>query len=211
MSPETQHETRTTVVGRVASLRAFPVKSLDAAPLASARFLTSGVQDDRRWAVVDEAGEVVNAKRADVLRTVRADVLDDAPRVTLAGGGALAGADAETALSLLLGEPVTVAAAVGGYNEVAPVHVVSRQAIAGGHAHDDEGGLCPCSVEEPRANLVLDLVGDGLETGWVGARLQVGAAVLRISKAPRHCLGVYADVLVEGQVSEGDEAVLTRD
>ena len=114
-------------------------------------------------------------------------------------------------VSLLLGEPVTVAAASGGYNEVAPVHVVSRQAIAGGHAHDDEGGLCPCSVEEPRANLVLDLVGEGLETGWVGASLQVGEAVLRISKAPRHCLGVYADVLVEGQVSAGDEAVLRRD
>ena len=58
---------------------------------------------------------------------------------------------------------------------------------------------------------MLDLVGEGLETGWVGASLQVGEAVLRISKAPRHCLGVYADVLVEGQVSAGDEAVLRRD
>ena len=210
MSTDTPHASETTVVGRVVSLRAFPIKSLDAAPLASARFLTTGVQDDRRWAVVDEAGEVVNARRADVLRTVRADVRDDAPRVTLAGGETLAGADAETALSLLLGEPVTVEAAAGGYNEVAPVHVVSRQAIGGGHAHDDEGGPCPCSVEEPRANLVLDLEGEGLETGWLGADLTVGEAVLRISKAPRHCLGVYADVLVEGQVSEGDEAVLTR-
>lgn len=211
MSSDPQQPNRTTVVGRVVSLRAFPVKSLDAAPLDSARVTTTGVQHDRRWAVIDDAGEVVNARRADVLRTVRAEVLDDAPRVTLAGGESLTGADAETALSLLLGEPVTVAAAAGGYNEVAPVHVVSRQAIAGGHAHDDEGGPCPCSVEEPRANLVLDLSGEGLETAWVGASLRVGEAVLRISKAPRHCLGVYADVLVEGLVTQGDEAVLTRD
>ena len=58
MSSDSPSPIGTTVVGRVVSLRAFPVKSLDALPLASARFLTSGVQDDRRWAVVDEAGEL---------------------------------------------------------------------------------------------------------------------------------------------------------
>ena len=200
------------VVGRVVSLRAFPVKSLDAAPLAHAQVLSGGVQHDRGWAVVDAAGEVVTARTADALRTVRADVRDDQPVLTLPGSTQpLAGAEAEAALSDLLGRPVALRSGAGGYNEVAPVHLVSRQAIAGGHAHDDEGGQCPCSVEEPRANLVLDLTGEALETSWVGARLEVGGAVLRISKAPRHCLGVYADVLVEGEVAEGDEAVLRRE
>lgn len=200
------------VVGRVVSLRAFPVKSLDAAPLSRARVLRGGVQHDRGWAVVDAGGEVVTARTADALRTVRADVRDAQPVLTVPGSGAeVSGTDAEAALSAVVGRPVTLRASAGGYNEVAPVHLVSRQAIAGGHAHDDEGGQCPCSVEEPRANLVLDLVGDQLETSWVGARLEVGGAVLRISKAPRHCLGVYADVLAEGEVAEGDQAVLRRD
>ena len=202
----------TDVVGRVVSLRAFPVKSLDAGPLASAQVLATGVRDDRRWAVVGADGEVVTARQADVLRSVRADVRNDLPTVTLAGSGApVSGEAADAGLSALLGQQVTLAAAPGGFNEVAPIHLVSRQAIAGGHAHDDDGGPCPCSVEEPRANLVLDLTGSELETGWIGARLSVGTAVLLISKAPRHCLGVYADVLVEGAVNQGDEAVLTRD
>ena len=202
----------TDVVGRVVSLRAFPVKSLDAGPLASAQVLATGVRDDRRWAVVGADGEVVTARQADVLRSVRADVRNDLPTVTLAGSGApVSGEAADVGLSALLGQQVTLAAAPGGFNEVAPIHLVSRQAIAGGHAHDDDGGPCPCSVEEPRANLVLDLTGSELETGWIGARLSVGTAVLLISKAPRHCLGVYADVLVEGAVNQGDEAVLTRD
>lgn len=199
------------VVGRVVSLRAFPVKSLNADPLARARVLTSGVQHDRGWAVVDAAGSVVTARRAEVLRTVRAGVRDDQPALTLAGAGhALSGTPAEEALSHLLGQPVTVQASAGGFNEVAPVHLVSRQEIAHGADHDDHGEQCPCSVQEPRANVVLDLTGGELETGWLGARLHVGSAVLRVSKAPRHCLGVYADVLVEGDVAVGDQAVLSR-
>lgn len=198
-------------VGRVVAVRAFPVKSMDAGPLARARVLTSGVQHDRGWAVVDEAGSVVTARRAEALRTVRADVRDGEPALTLAGSDhAVSGAAAHEALSLLLGRTVTVNASEGGFNEVAPVHVVSRQAIARGADHDDHGQQCPCSVEEPRANLVLDLSGTELETGWVGARLVVGGAVLAISRSPQHCLGVYADVLVEGDVAEGDAVVLRR-
>ncbi len=55
---------------------------------------------------------------------------------------------------------------------------------------------------------MLDLADDQLETGWLGAELVLGGATLRVSKAPRHCLGVYADVLVAGDVAEGDEVVL---
>lgn len=199
------------VVGRVVSLRAFPVKSLDADPLTRARVLTSGVQHDRGWAVVDAAGSVVTARRAEALRTVRADVRDDQPALTLAGAGhALSGASAEAALSHLLGQPVTVQASPGGFNEVAPVHLVSRQAIARGADHDDHGEQCPCSVQEPRANLLLDLSGGELETAWIGARLRAGDAVLRISRSPQHCLGVYADVLREGDIATGDQVVLDR-
>ena len=207
------------VVGRVVGLRAFPVKSMDAGPLARARVLTTGVEHDRSWAVVDGDGQVLTARTADVLRTVRAAIRDNVPTLTLPGTEAvLTGDQAHAALSALIGRPVSVQAATGGvagFNEVAPVHLVSRQAIEHGADHDadhdDHGQQCPCSVEEPRANLVLDLSGDERETAWVGAKLSVGSVVLRVSKAPKHCLGVYADVITEGEVAEGDEVTLSRD
>lgn len=202
------------VVGRVVSVRAYPVKSMDAGPLARAHVLTSGVEHDRAWAVVDEHGQVVTARTDDVLRTVRAAPGPDGPALSFPGREqALTGDCATAALTQLLGRPVRVQRAAdgdAGFNEVAAMHMVSRQAVTRGADHDDHGQECPCSVEEPRANLVLDLTGEELETAWVGAQLRVGGAVLRITKAPRHCLGVYAEVMHEGEVVEGDEAVLTR-
>lgn len=201
-----------TPVGRVVSVRAFPVKSMDASALPRARVLTSGVQDDRRWAVVGSDGEVVTARTDDVLRDVVAAPTDAGPVLRLPGTDQpVAGAAADAALSALLGRPVSLVAGEA-FAEVAPVHLVSRQAVEAGHQHPHADDVaCPCSVQAPRANLVLDLAAGaaaGLETGWVGADLVVGGATLRVSKAPKHCLGVYADVLVEGDVAEGDEAVL---
>lgn len=205
-------------------IRSFPVKSMDAPAVPRAHVLRSGVADDRRWAVVGQDGAVVTARTDDVLRTVVADTTgttettDTAdptgttpPRLRLPGEpGTVAGAAADSALSALLGRPVRLVAGEA-FTEVASVHLVSRQAIDAGHRHLHEAeAACPCSVEEPRANLVLDLVGEGLETGWVGAELVVGAVRLRVSKAPQHCLGVYADVVAEGEVAEGDEVVLVR-
>ncbi len=198
-----------TPVGRLVQIRAFPVKSMDAAPVPTAQVLRSGVAHDRRWAVVGDDGAVLTARTDDVLRTVVADATDDGPSLTLdPGAPQVAGAAADAALSALLGRPVRLLAGEA-FTEVAPVHLVSRQAIDAGHQHPHaDDAACPCSVEEPRANLVLDLPAGALETCWVGADLVVGGVTLRVSKAPKHCLGVYADVLVEGEVAEGDTAVL---
>jgi hypothetical protein len=195
-----------TSVGAVAGLRAFPVKSMDAAPLQRSAVLSSGLAHDRGWAVVGADGVVLTARTAPRLREVIASVPvgDGAPGLRLPGADEEADA---AALSELVGAPVSVRAAQGpgpGFNEVAPVHVVSRQAIeAASHAPTD-GADCACSVEEPRANLVLDLVGTELETAWVGRELQAGDVVLRVTAQPKHCLGVYAEVLTAGDVAVGD-------
>jgi uncharacterized protein len=87
---------------------------------------------------------------------------------------------------------------------VAPVHLVSRQAIARAELGDVPRG---CSAEDPRANLLLDLAVED-ERMWVGRTLRVGDAVLEVTRTPKHCLGVYADVRREGAVTAGDAVLL---
>jgi MOSC domain-containing protein YiiM len=65
-----------------------------------------------------------------------------------------------------------------------------------------------CSAEDPRANLLLHLDGDDDERTWVGRHLRIGTAVLEISRTPKHCLGVYAEVRRAGTVTVGDPVLL---
>ncbi|HJX43043.1 MAG TPA: sulfurase, partial [Geodermatophilus sp.] len=89
----------------------------------------------------------------------------------------------------------------------AAVHLVSRQALDRAAA-----GVVPagCGAEDPRANLLLDLPGatpDDDERTWVGRQLRLGSAVLEVTRLPRHCLGVYAEVVRPGTVAVGDAVV----
>jgi uncharacterized protein YcbX len=200
-------------VGRVAALRAYPVKSMDAPDLERVQVLAGGIEHDRGWAVVGEDGEVVTARQVGSLRDVRATAPsgpDDPPALLLPGAAAeLAGDAAETALSQAIGHRVRLQqapSAGAGFNEVAAVHLVSRQSVE--RAAADEGltlGDPACSVEEPRANVVVELDGDELESTWVGREVALGDVVLRISRQPRHCLGVYADVVRPGVLQVGDD------
>jgi uncharacterized protein len=211
------------VVGRVAALRSFPVKSMDAPPLESAQVLASGLEHDRGWAVVDAAGELVTAREAPALREVSAAVRPgpgSAPTLQLPGAELdVSGADADAALAQVVGRPVSVQAApdAAAFTDVAPVHLVSRQTVE--RAAADEGTTLDdpsCSIEEPRANIVLDLhlgrdddaAGGALETSWVGREVHLGQVVLRVTKQPKHCLGVYADVVQPGVLQVGDDVRL---
>jgi hypothetical protein len=82
---------------------------------------------------------------------------------------------------------------------------VSRQAVDRAAAGDVPEG---CSADDPRANLLLDLDADDDERTWVGRQLRVGSAVLEVTRTPKHCLGVYAEVRRAGAVSVGDVVLL---
>jgi uncharacterized protein YcbX len=202
------------LAGRVVGLRTFPVKSLDGEQLAEVQVLASGLQYDRGWAVVDAEGGVVTGKRAPALREVGATVTAapaDGPALLLPGAGPLPvrGASADDALSRVVGRPVRVQAAAGagiGFNEVAAVHLVSRQAVEAAAAQEAAAAGAACDIEDPRANVVVDLAADQeLETSWVGREVVLGEAVLRVSQTPKHCLGVYAEVVRAGRVAVDDE------
>jgi uncharacterized protein len=173
-------------VGRVERIRIYPVKSLAGRSLDAVDLLPTGPAGDRAWSVVDAGtGQVVRGKHAPQLAALVPS--GDAAADERAVGGAL-------------GRPVRLAAAQRGSGaDVAAVHLVSRQAIARAEAGEVPEG---CSADDPRANLVLTLDGD--ERDWVGRELRIGAAVLRLTRTPKHCLGVYADVVTPGAVRTGD-------
>ena len=180
------------VVGSVGSISVYPVKSLGGRTVRAAEVDPTGLRGDRLYAVVDaDTGERVTVKTTPQLREVVATGDTEADTITL---------------TEVLGRPVRLARSEAGPQvDAAAVHLVSREAIQRAADGDVAEG---CSVEDPRANLVLHLLGGQDERSWVGRRLQVGAAVLDVVRTPKHCLGVYAEVREPGRVVEGDDVRL---
>jgi hypothetical protein len=175
-------------VGRVEQIWIYPVRSLAGTALAEAEVSAGGLAGDRAWTVVGDDEEPIRGKQAPAIRDT---VATGDPAVDAA------------ALTGTLGRPVRVVPTTGARPDVAPVHLVSRQAVDRAAAGDVPEG---CSAEDPRANLLLTLDGD--ERSWVGRELRVGTAVLRVTRTPKHCLGVYADVVTPGAVHTGDPVLL---
>ena len=173
-------------MGRVEEIRVYPVRSLAGTAVPAAEIGPDGLAGDRTWTVVDEDGRPVRAK--------------EAPGIAELDGSA----PDEDVLSAAVGRPVHLAA-LPPQAGVAPVHVVSRQAIARAALGDVPEG---CSAEDPRANLLISLEEGGDERAWVGQELRIGDAVLRLTRTPKHCLGVYADVVTPGTAHRGDAVLL---
>jgi uncharacterized protein len=175
------------VVGRIAGIRVYPVRSTGGRELSQAEIGTAGVAGDRAWRVVGPDGAVLRGK--------------DAPELAGVPTTGDPGADA-AAIGAVLGRRVTLLPAGPGEG-VAPVHLVSRGAVERAALGEVPEG---CSADDPRANLLLDVDAD--ERRWVGRTLVVGSAVLEVTRTPRHCLGVYADVRTPGRVAVGDRVHL---
>lgn len=175
-------------VGTVASIRVYPVRSMAGIDRPAAEVGPAGLTGDREAAVVGDDGRAVRGKEAPELRQLRPS--------------GDAGADAGT-LSELLGRTVRIVADPDPSG--AAVHLVSSAALARAAAGEVPEG---CSAEDPRANLVLELSGEDDERAWVGRRLRIGDVVLEVTRTPKHCLGIYAEVRHAGRVSVGDAVLL---
>jgi uncharacterized protein YcbX len=175
--------------GRVAEIRLYPVRSLAGTSVSAATVGPAGLVGDRARTAVDADGRVIRAKDTPAMRDVPATGDRDADTAALAA---------------VLGAPVRLVDTPEDVAAVAPVHLVSSGAVARAAAGDVPEG---CSADDPRANLLLDLPG-GDERTWVGRTLRIGTAELRVTRTPKHCLGVYADVVTPGVVRTGDDVVL---
>ncbi|MGY1821768.1 MOSC N-terminal beta barrel domain-containing protein [Geodermatophilus sp. SYSU D00079] len=180
-----------TAVGRVEQLTVYPVKSLGGRQVAAADVGAAGLAGDRAWAVVDAtSGERVTVKGCPAMAAV------------------VATGDAEadtTTLTEVLGRPVRLDRAAAPQVDAAAVHLVSRAAVARAADGEVPEG---CSADDPRANVLLDLPEGEDERRWVGRTLRIGEVELVVTRTPKHCLGVYADVRTPGRVRVGDAVEL---
>lgn len=185
-----QEQTSDAVVGTVAAIRIYPVRSLAGVDIPSAEVGPAGLAGDRVVSVLEADGRPVRGKDAPELRETEpsGDPEADAAR-----------------LGALLGRPVRLAADPGAGTGQAAVHLVSSAALSRAAAGEVPDG---CAAEDPRANLVLELTGAEDERAWVGRLLHVGDVVLEVTRTPKHCLGIYADVRHAGRISVGDPVLL---
>ncbi|MBL8775364.1 MAG: MOSC N-terminal beta barrel domain-containing protein [Acidimicrobiales bacterium] len=193
-----------TVVGRVARLARYPVKSFQGEVLDRATFGGAGLVGDRVLGVVDaESGHVLSAKSVPELLDAEARTTPSGIEVRLPGGEWLAApsAAAGNAVSAWLGRPVRVEPAPPGesrnyamsfniddesldtfewfcppgtFYDLADVHVLTTASLRAAAGRHPEGAW---AVERFRPTVLVDVEGDDfVEDAWVGHRLRFGSA-----------------------------------
>lgn len=249
------------VVGRVAELWRFPVKSTLGERVPAAVLRSDGLEGDRRWAVVDGEGRAVTAKVERRLLEARARLEGDRPVLTLPDGTEVAAGDpsADDAVSAWLGRPLRLeradraaprtfrmhedpldesspvaefACPLGTFLDVAAAHLLTTSSLAAARRLQ-EGDW---DTRRFRPTALLEVAGEGfVEDGWVGAEVRLGEAVTHVWVTTTRCamparaqdglprdadviraltrvrdmrLGVYAAVVADGVVAEGDEVAV---
>ena len=174
-------------VGAVEQVTVFPVKSLAGRTVPEARIEQHGLVGDRAWSVVDATtGERVTVKTTPAMAEVVPTGDGEAATITLTD---------------VLGRPVRLQRTGEPQVDAAAVHLVSRSALDRAAGGDVPEG---CSADDPRANLLLALDAGADERDGVGRSLRVGEVELTVTRTPKHCLGVYAEVRTPGRVRSGD-------
>ena len=188
-----------TVVGRIAALWRYPVKSMAGEKLEKTEVSWHGVAGDRRWAFVRD-GQVrsgfpwLTMRELPQLAHYRPRFADPGrpdASVTLVqrpSGGELEVAD--PALAAELGPGVRVIKQNRGVFDTMPLSLLTTRTLAslGRLAGTD---LAP---ERFRPNLLVDaLSGDFPEDGWVGRILRVGGLRMRVDQRDQRCVMVTID------------------
>ena len=230
-------------VGPITDIRRYPVKSLGGEAMAAAALVPGdGVAGDRAYVLCAlDDGKIVQASRPrdwpGVMETSAAYIDGDSGpiRYTLADGTRVSSADPAVVEKLAgsMGRPVALAesAQVGRIKD-GDVHLLTTASLAALAALHPEGRF---EARRFRPNLMIESPAGAegfVENDWVGRRLRIGDAVLRISHRTVRCVlptlaqgdlpkdpvvlrtavknnggdvGVYAMVETPGTVRAGDE------
>jgi uncharacterized protein len=212
-----------TLVGHIAELRRYPVKSMRGESLVRAGVGPGGLDGDRRFAVIDtESGRVASAKsprKWASLLDLRAELRGGVLLVTAPNGTEYRSDrdDLDTVLSRLLGRSVRLrgsppaavaieiewpdvpglsgagmesveALPVGGYFDLAPVHVLTTATLR----HFRElAPRCDFDPRRFRPNVLIETVPEltgFVESAWVGRALWVGDVRLDVTAGCSRCV-----------------------
>ena len=197
----------------VAALQTTPVKGLRVVARDSIELAETGVADDRRFYLVDERGRMVNGKQLGALNAVVATVGEDGLELTFPDGTRVFGpvvlAD-ETLDTTFFSRPTPARELLGDFGAALSAHVGrSVRVVEGLHRKALDRGrggaasfisraslqalerLAGEQVDARRFRMLVEV--DGLaeahdEDTWVGERVRVGAALVRVRGHVGRCL-----------------------
>ena len=188
-----------TVVGRVAALYRYPVKSMAAEDVADVEVSWNGLAGDRRWAFIRPGQErnsfpwLTIRERPQMCHYRPRFAEPDRPNASLTLVKTPSGDEfdvADPALAAELGPGVRVIKLGRGVFDTMPLSLLTRQTLAG------LGRLAETSLVAGRfrPNLVVDAPGcDFPEDAWVGRVLRVGGVRMRVDKRDQRCVMVTID------------------
>ncbi len=218
-----------TLVGYVAALWRYPVKSMAGEELDGAGVSWHGLEGDRRWAFIRDGEERSGCPWLTIRelpelahyrpRFAQPDRPNASPvLVRTPSGGELDVAD--PALAASLGPGVRVIKQNRGVFDTMPLSLLTTQALAG------------LTAGRFRPNVLVDASGPGFpEDTWVGRVLRIGGLRMRVDQRDKRCVmvtidpatlrrdpailrviarerdtrfGVYGSTVVPGRVTAGD-------
>jgi uncharacterized protein len=183
-----------TVVGRVAGLWRYPVKSMAGEKLDAADVSWNGLAGDRRWAFIQAGHERsgfpwLTIREMAELWHYRPRFTDpDRPNGSLTLVRTPSGGEfdvADPALAAELGPGVRVIKQDRGVFDTMPLSLLTTQTVAG------LGQLVgyDLAADRFRPNLLVEaLTGDFPEEDWVGRTLRIGEVTMRVDKNDQRCV-----------------------
>lgn len=199
---------------RVAWLSMTPVKSTRLQTVDAIELDPTGVRGDRRFYVVDEAGELVNAKRLPALLTVQPEVDDGRLTLRFPDGSTVEDEVRDTdeiLVTSFYGRPVSGRIVEGPWaaalTELAgkPVRLARVEREGDGYDRGRSAGaslVTTASLDALRAAAGADRPVDGrrfrmtvgidgaaphAEDGWIGSRVRLGAATVLVRENVGRC------------------------
>ena len=199
------------LIGRVAAIFRYPVKSMAAEPRDSIEVGWHGLTGDRRWAFVRDGLErsgfpwLTIRERPDMWHYQPRFSDDDRPEVSATIVRTPSGEEfdvVDPALAAELGSGARVIRQSRGIFDTFPLSLISTQTIAS----LSEMVGSELSMRRFRPNLVIDAVNGETfpEDQWVGAVLRVGEMTMRVDKRDKRCVVINVDP----ETTERDPAIL---
>jgi hypothetical protein len=182
------------VVGTIVQIWRYPVKSMTGERLDSCRIDPTGLEADRRWALVDgtanRAGKLFTATEDKQLMRYRARLQWGGVEVlTPAGEAAPLDDSLVAAIAQATHRPLTLRDLAGANFDDSPVLIVNMASVA---AFALEAGI-PVDHRRFRANLYVEGFEPEEEARWIGRRLRVGSAELEVVKPCERCVVITHD------------------